>query len=238
MKTTPISEHSFQLTRLGLFNCYLVRESDGFTLVDTGLPGSADSILAVADKLGWPIYRIALTHAHGDHVGSVDEIARKLGADPEHPQISPIELAASPRTLPLLRQPPDKTLVPGEPTDKIKGSLPGIATRVTRQLSEGDLYGSLRVIETPGHIPGHVSFLDERDGTLYAGDALVSAGQLTVSGFAPWYFPLPNFVTWNKSVALMSARKLLDYPIQRFATGHGAIRSGGIEALRKAVAAV
>ena len=48
MKTTSITANFFQLTRLGLVNCYLTQESDGFTLVDTGLPGSADDILAAA----------------------------------------------------------------------------------------------------------------------------------------------------------------------------------------------
>ncbi len=236
MKTTRISDTAYQLTRLGLFNCYLVRESDGFTLIDTGLPGSADNILAAADKLGWPIYRIALTHAHGDHVGSVDELARKLSSSSAPGVVAPFEVAASSRSLPLLRQPPDKTLAPGEPAGKIKGSLPGMSTRVTRQLAEGEMYGSLRVIETPGHIPGHLSFLDERDGTLFAGDALVAVGHLTVSGFAPWFFPLPNLATWDRRLALSSAHKLLTYEATAYAAGHGAIRPGGSAVLREAIA--
>lgn len=235
MKTTQISDTAYQLTRLGLFNCYLVRESDGFTLIDTGLAGSADDILAAADKLGWPIYRIALTHAHGDHIGSVDEIVRKLGAASANASSS-IDIAASSRSLPLLRKAPDTTLAPGEPAGKIKGSLPGMTTRVSRQLAEGELYSSLRVIETPGHIPGHLSFFDERDGTLFAGDAVVAVGHLTVSGYAPWFFPLPNFATWNKSLALASAQKLLAYPIERFAAGHGEVRAGGLPTLREAIA--
>ena len=38
MKTTPHGPNLLQLTRLGMVNAYLVREDDGFTLVDTGLP--------------------------------------------------------------------------------------------------------------------------------------------------------------------------------------------------------
>ena len=80
-------------------------------------------------------------------------------------------------------------------------------------------------------IPGHLSFLDERDGTLYAGDALIGMGGLSISGFAPWFFPLPNLATWNKATALASAKKLLAYPIERFASGHGAVQPGGRSAL-------
>jgi hypothetical protein len=35
MKVTVIDEHLIQLTQLSSINCYLVREEDGFTLVNT-----------------------------------------------------------------------------------------------------------------------------------------------------------------------------------------------------------
>ncbi len=70
MRTTPITDNLIQLTRLGLVNAYLVREQDGFTLVDTMIPRSGSAILAAAKAAGAPIRRIALTHGHGDHVGS------------------------------------------------------------------------------------------------------------------------------------------------------------------------
>ena len=235
LKSTPVTANSVQLTRLGLINCYLVRETDGFTLIDTGISGAAKDLIAAADAAGAPIRRILLTHAHGDHVGSLDALAAKF--QPGSPDNS-VQLAASPRSLPLLRQPPVKSLEPGEPAGPIRGSLPGIRTQVTHQLSEGDLIGSLSVLETPGHLPGHLCFLDERDGTLYAGDALISVGKLAVSGYAPWYFSFPNFATWNKATALASAQKLLSYSIQRFACGHGPVRGGGIALLRQAIAAV
>jgi glyoxylase-like metal-dependent hydrolase (beta-lactamase superfamily II) len=81
-----------------------------------------------------------------------------------------------------------------------------------------------------------MSFLDERDGTLYAGDALITVGRLSVCGWTPWYFPLPSFVMWSKPLALASARRLLDFPIARYASGHGPVREGGIGALEQAIA--
>ena len=230
MRSTPITSNAIQLTQYGLVNCYLVRETESFTLIDAALSGAQDSILAAAAAAGLPIRRILLTHAHSDHVGAVDALMDRLpGA----------QLAASERSLPLLRQPPDKTLLPEEPhgpgNDKIKGGLPGIRSVPTRLVAPGELYGSLRAIATPGHIPGHLSFLDERDGTLYAGDALTAIGHLAVSGHAPWYFPLPNLATWSKSSAMASARQLLNFPIERFACGHGAIRTGGLAVLQQAI---
>jgi hypothetical protein len=37
---------------------------------------------------------------------------------------------------------------------------------------------------------------------------------------------------------MASAEKLLGYPIERFACGHGPVKSGGIPALREAIAKV
>ena len=48
MKITRHGSSLIKLTRLGFVNCYLVREDDGFTLVDTGMAGSAGGILAAA----------------------------------------------------------------------------------------------------------------------------------------------------------------------------------------------
>ena len=67
MKITTYGDHLIQLTRLGWVNCYLVREEDGFTLIDTGIGGSAPALLAAAKQFGLPIMRIVLTHAHGNY---------------------------------------------------------------------------------------------------------------------------------------------------------------------------
>lgn len=122
MKITRVTDKSTQLTRFGLVNCYLVQENDGLTLIDAGLAGSHDGILQAARNAKLPIRRIVLTHAHMDHVGSVDALAAQLQ----------VPVAASERSIPLLRQPPDKSLRPGEPQGKIRGGLPGIRTQVTQ----------------------------------------------------------------------------------------------------------
>src|SRR3982074_2582658 len=79
MKSTAVTPNLHQLTRAHFVNAYLVREDDGFTLVDTTLGGGAASLIAAARDAGAPIRRIALPHGHGDHVGSLDQLKQQLG---------------------------------------------------------------------------------------------------------------------------------------------------------------
>ena len=146
MKSTPCGQYLIQLTRLGAFNCFLVREDEGFTLVDTGLPGSARGILEAARQHGPAIVRIAITHAHGDHVASLDALAVEL---PD------IEVAVGSRTARFLAG--KRSLDPDEPQGKLRGGYQSCQTRPTRKLEPGDRVGSLEVVASPGHTPGQIT---------------------------------------------------------------------------------
>jgi len=226
MKITTIGDNLVQLTRLGAFNCYLVREADGFTLVDTGLVGSADGILAAAQQLGQPIRRIALTHAHGDHVGSLDVLANKL---PD------VELVFGGRTAVFLAG--NLTLHPDEPQAKLRGSFVASSTQATRLVADGDRVGSLRVVAAPGHTPDHMAFFDGRDGTLIAGDAFQTKGGIAVAGQIRWLFPFPAMATWHKETAVSTAKKLLALNPTRLAVGHGSVLENPGAAMAAAIEA-
>src|SRR5439155_5295782 len=165
-------------------------------------------------KLGLPIVRIVLTHAHIDHVGSLDAL---------HEALPDVPVAISERDARFLSG--DKSLDPTEPQVPLRGGYPICKTKPTLLLHEGDRIGSLEVIATPGHTPGHFAFLDTRDRTVIAGDAYQTQGGVAVSGTIELLFPLPALATWHKGLALESARNLLAFQPSLLAVGHGRVLS-------------
>lgn len=214
MKTTEHGEHLVALTRLGAVNCYFVREDDGLTLVDTTTAGAAGEITTAIERLGAPLRRIVVTHAHADHHGSVDALHAR------HPQA---EILVSVRDARFWAG--DRSSPPGEPKGRIFPPFyTKVATPPTRLLVAGDRVGSLQVISAPGHTPGQVALLDTRDDTLICGDAYLALGGLFVTTQKVARFPVPALIgTWHKPTAYTTAVALRDLRPSRLATGHGPV---------------
>lgn len=199
------------MPRLFPINCYLVEEENSLTLIDAALPYCTKEILLAARKIGKPITNVILTHAHGDHVGSLDALKAVLPG---------LCVQISTRDARILAG--DTTLLPTELNYPIRGGVPkGIQTKPDILLTEGDRIGSLEVISTPGHTPGSISLLDLRNGNLVAGDAMQTRGGIAVSGVVKPLFPFPAMATWNKHEAFASVLKLKSLKPTLLAVGHG-----------------
>lgn len=216
MRSTTVSETTTQLTQYRFVNAYLVREDDGYTLVDTTM-NAATQILAAAAAADAPIRRIALTHGHGDHVGSLDALKKRL---PE------VEVA-----MPEI----DAQIHAGE-RKKPKGSWPKLETKPDVRLQPGDRVGSLEVVASPGHTPGHVSFLDTRDRTLIVGDTYTSFGRVEVSNHFYWRFPFAAMATEDPAQDLESARALRALEPRLLLVGHGPAVAQPAAAMDRAIA--
>jgi glyoxylase-like metal-dependent hydrolase (beta-lactamase superfamily II) len=217
MRSTSVTDNLIQLTRLHFVNAYLVREDDGFTLIDTTLGGAADGLIGAAQAAGGAIRRVAITHAHNDHIGSVPALKQRLG--------DAVQALIPER---------DSRILAGEQV--VEGKLPGAWPKSFpsvphERISAGDRIGSLEVVASPGHTPGHVAFLDTRDRSLIAGDVYTAYGSLAVSNHFYWRFPLAAPATWDKAVDLESARALRALDPAVLVVGHG-------PALRKPAAAM
>ncbi len=207
-------------------NCYLVIEDDGLTLVDSTVSSPADDLTAMVKQLGKELRRVALTHAHGDHVGGVFGVRQRF---PD------VEVSIAQRDAPLLAG--DKTLLATEPQTEVKGYFVKVDWKPDRLLRPGDRVGSLEVVTSPGHTPGHVAFLDVRDRSLIAGDAFQTRGGIAVSGDLRLLFPFPAMATWNKQTALASAVALRALGPTLLAVGHGAAVSDPAAAMDRAIQA-
>lgn len=223
MRTTQITPNLTQLTRLGFVNAYLVREDDGFTLIDTTVGGgAARDLIGAAQKAGGEIRRIALTHGHGDHAGGLDAIVERL-----------------PNGVEVLLGEPDARVWAGEKEidgKKVTGWWKAVARKPDTLLRGGERIGSLEVVPAPGHTAGHVAFLDTREGSLIAGDTFTSYGRPEVSNHFYWRFPLAYNATVDRVQDLESARALRALDASRLAVGHGPVAEQPAAAMDAAIA--
>lgn len=212
------------LPRLFPVNCYFVEEENDLTLIDTAFSFSAKGILDTAARIGKRISRIVVTHAHVDHIGSLDKLRQAL---PE------ALVYISARDARLLEG--DLSPDPHEPESRVKFAPRPIATRPDFHLKEGDRIGSLLAISTPGHTPGSMSLIDTRNLFAIVGDALQTLGGFAITGQLRPLFPFPSLGTWNKQIAIESARKLRAYKPALLAAGHGRMLANPLHHLDRAI---
>jgi glyoxylase-like metal-dependent hydrolase (beta-lactamase superfamily II) len=221
---TPTITHVGQFGHM--INAYLVHEDDGLTLVD-GLQGNQSvRILAAAESIGAPIVRITLTHAHSDHVGAIDALVDAL---PD------AEFIVGRREAKLLSAKP--TLEPGEPSSgRLLPISAGVRSTPARTLEPGDMVGSLRVVSSPGHSLGDLSFVDTRDDAVICGDVYSTIGGVATTAGPFWRFPLPGTFSWHRPTVVQSAARLAALEPSILLPGHGRPVAKPASAMRAAVA--
>lgn len=140
-------------------NCYFIYNDESMLIVDPGNDG--DKIQAIVTELGRKPVAILLTHTHYDHIGAVEEI-RNVYNIPVY--VSPLEQAWL--NDPMLNlsgmlrhnDMPDLILTPAEHEFEMKDYTLGGMT--------------FKVVPTPGHSIGSVSFIFPESEFVVTGDAL------------------------------------------------------------------
>jgi glyoxylase-like metal-dependent hydrolase (beta-lactamase superfamily II) len=153
----------------------------------------------------------AITHAHPDHQGASHEVCEKLGIPYWVPEAD-VAAAENP-----------ELIGEGQPSHPIASFynriFTGPAHPVDRALKEGDQVGSFKVLDVPGHSPGHVAFWRESDRVLILGDVLNNLNITT--GIPGLHEPKP-YLTPDPARNRESARKLARLEPAVVGFGHGA----------------
>ena len=144
-------------------------------LIDTGVWGTAPQLQGYLNQIGRSpkeISMVLLTHAHPDHIGGCLAIKKTSSAlfyahPADKPWIEDVKRQYQERPIPNFFELVEESVV------------------VNRELREGDTVSwdkgkTIRVLETPGHSPGSISFFCEEEGALFTGDAVPAVGTLPI----------------------------------------------------------
>ncbi|HWK24770.1 MAG TPA: MBL fold metallo-hydrolase [Ureibacillus sp.] len=202
-------------------------QSTNWTLIDAGMPKSADMIIREAKERFGDNARpngIVLTHGHFDHVGAIIDLVEYWD----------VPVYAHEFEIPYLtgkmRYPDADPTVKGGLVSKMSPYFPktpiNLGEHVKPLPSDGTvpLLKDWNWVHTPGHSPGHVSFYRESDGALIAGDAFITVKQESLFNVLTQKQKIsgpPRYFTTDWNQAWHSVKKLKDLKPTVAITGHG-----------------
>ncbi len=195
--TTQITDNIFQVRipipfPLVNVNCYLVRDTPGWTMIDTGMHHAPafeawDEAFRELGLRAQDLSRIILTHAHPDHYGLAGHFQNLSGAPvfalDEEIRIVPIEWQAGGEHTVALAAFFEKHGAPHVVVEQVAERTMQVLRMLEPQpvlspLYEGEIIHlggqESRVIWTPGHADGHLLLHQEQDGVLFAGDQILA----------------------------------------------------------------
>ena len=187
-------------------NAYLVEFKEHLIIIDAGMDKKAKELIEAIEKTGKEPKAVLITHGHLDHINGLAKLKEK------YPHI---EVVSSEE---------DKAAIEGKEFLLPKG-VKGFFYRLMMPLMryrgvkvnktfKAD-YARFRVIKTPGHTKGSVSFLlTGKDKILFCGDLLVNPGRLST---APEEFNL------DKKQLIESIRKISKIEFDCLLSGHGEV---------------
>lgn len=216
MSRRPVVELAANVWRIPLIgdytNGFMLRDDDGqVTLVDFGLTSSGPKVLAALASIGSgpaDVTRLLLTHCHPDHAGGAAHVARETGRDVDcHVDDAPYVASGT--------QPdPDPSSRLGRLLSRLPGPRPDAPPVGERFVHDQRIpvAGGIRVVHTPGHSPGHASYLLEESGVLITGDAIFNVLGVRYS---------PRFLCSNHRLTRETAHRLGELEYSTAAFTHG-----------------
>ncbi len=215
---------------------YLLK-GDSLALVDTGTPESPARFIGPAlGEIGLSISDLDLilnTHVHPDHSGGNAE-TKRISRAPIYLHTGDLPRAQSSETnvefaiapLRALDFPPEAVRQRAEYTRALEGEAVG-ADVVLSDGDEVELGGGIkmRVVHTPGHTPGSISYYWESEGVLLTGDSV--QGRSGEPGSYPFYFDAPAYRRSMATLAQLDLRMLcMSHPYEGGGPVNAPVREG------------
>lgn len=210
----------------------LLHDEQNLMLIDCGYPGSLEKIEQAAQQTGMDMARlthILITHHDFDHMGDLARLkarypnARVLSSPNEVPFIEGACKSLRLEQAEALFDSLPESMKPGALAfaQMLAAVVPAKVDQTVEEAQEWPLFGGIRFIATPGHMPGHLSVYLPNSRTLIAGDAVVvESGKLAIAN--------PHY-TLDLPAAKASLAKLAGLAIDRIVCYHGGIFEGNIK---------
>ena len=188
---------------------WLVRSREGFALIDCGPPETAGEMVEAVSEAtaGKGPSVVLLTHGHTNHAGGLS--ALRLAWNPPS--------AAHPDEVPFVRGDREYARIRSKNPfywigsllmDSTPWSIPNIQVVEPNQ----SLFG-LKLIHLPGHTPGQLGFLHEKDRAVICGDAVLNVGGRLSNPLA--------FTTYSPKIAKNSILRLTERNFKHLLPSHG-----------------
>jgi glyoxylase-like metal-dependent hydrolase (beta-lactamase superfamily II) len=201
-------------TFLSVSNQYLITFNDFCVLIDTGLKGNSSNILSSIRSIGYKpldLKLIFITHADGDHVGSLAALKKQTDAVVYSSQLEKTATEKGESSRPLKLKGIKKLLF-----DRLAPLFKADSARIDEILIPGRIFpeiDQLRVIDSKGHTPGHLSFYLEAEKTLFSGDSIEIKGSLLK--------PSSGLNCWDEDQAAESFARQIELSPNYICGGHG-----------------
>ena len=165
-------------------NPVFVDDGAELLLIDCGTSDSFELICEAARKAGIDVSRltkIIITHHDHDHVGTLADMINAapgvtvIASEPEKPyiegEIPPVRLVQAQEALEDVNTTESREDILAR-MEMLKALKPGRVDIIAKDGDRFDWCGGVRIIATPGHMPGHIVVYIEELKTLITGDTL------------------------------------------------------------------
>lgn len=210
----------------------LLKDDNELILIDCGYPDSVLKLENEMNKIGFSLNqltKIIITHHDHDHMGALNEL-KKL-----YPSVQVLcsredapYILGKRKSLRLQQAESIQDTLPKSQKEsgilfqKFIASIKKIDS--VTEVNSGDklpFCGGIEVVDTKGHMPGHISLYVKKEKLLISGDALViEDGKLCMA--------MPQFVL-NMKHAQDSIRNLENYDIERVICYHGGLYKSDVK---------